>query len=66
MYTRRQPLPGDLATASIPMTVHRGRSRAPRQPDRPAHVWAFDSAGEAALSAWTTRLADAARETGSR
>lgn len=64
--TPRQPLPSGLATVSIPMKVYRGRSRGHNQPYRPAQVWTGDFADEAALSAWTAALADAARETGSR
>ncbi len=66
MDIRQQPLPSGLATVSIPMKVYRGRSRGHNQPYRPAQVWTGDFADEAALSAWTAALADAARETGSR
>lgn len=66
MDIRQQPLPSGLATVSIPMKVYRGRSRGHNQPYRPAHVWTGDFADEAALSAWTAALADAARETGNR
>ena len=55
-----------MYTVSIPMKVYRGRSRGHNQPYRPAQVWTGDFADEAALSAWTAALADAARETGSR